>query len=210
MLNGICYLFVYGETASWINADAIKADDLVICADSGIVTAQQAGVIPDIVIGDFDSYTGDMPKGAEVIRLSTRKDDTDSLAALKEGLHRGYRQFVIAGGVSDNFAHTFANVHLLAYAHQHGAEAVIYARTSTIYYLENESKSFKAEAGTRFSVLAYGGVAEGVDISGAAFPLDNATLNGKYPIGLGNGSTGDFSVSVRKGGILVIVDVDGQ
>ena len=53
---------------------------------------------PDLVVGDFDSL-GRRPSHPNVIQLPSAKDDTDMVYALREGLDRGFRRFVLLGGV---------------------------------------------------------------------------------------------------------------
>ena len=44
----------------WSESDILPFDkedgDFIICADSGIDYAKRVGVLPDVVLGDFDSY----------------------------------------------------------------------------------------------------------------------------------------------------------
>ncbi len=56
---------------------------LSICADGGYDNAVKFGVIPDLLIGDFDSVQNSLPEDVETIRLKVEKDDTDTLAAVQ-------------------------------------------------------------------------------------------------------------------------------
>ena len=70
--------------------------DLVIAADKGYETLSRLGVHPGLVVGDFDSL-GSVPDHPQVLRLPRVKDETDTGFALRQGLKRGYRRFVLLG-----------------------------------------------------------------------------------------------------------------
>ena len=40
--------------------------------------AVEAGIKPDLIIGDLDSYKGDIPKDVPIEKLPVEKDDTDT------------------------------------------------------------------------------------------------------------------------------------
>ena len=61
-----------------------------ICADCGYRHAMKLGVIPDMIVGDFDSYGEELPIGVEVLRSVPEKDDTDTLMAVKKAIELGY------------------------------------------------------------------------------------------------------------------------
>ena len=61
--------------------------DYVIAADAGYEYCTENCIIPDLVLGDFDSL-GKAPKHPNVMQLPVEKDDTDTMFALKLGLER--------------------------------------------------------------------------------------------------------------------------
>ncbi len=81
-----------------------EEDDFVIAADNGLSYLLELGILPDIVIGDYDSLS---PEGQRTLReleetqpervvhLPVEKDDTDTMAAVREGLARGYDAFYL-------------------------------------------------------------------------------------------------------------------
>ena len=75
----------------------IAEGDLLIAADGGFAKCLEAGLEPNLVIGDFDSFEGALPQdlATPVIELPCAKDDTDLLAAIRIGLARGYRSFAL-------------------------------------------------------------------------------------------------------------------
>ena len=80
--------------------------DLVIAADGGY--AHMGGIKPDLVVGDFDSL-GYVPDGESVVRHPAEKDDTDTMLAARIGIERGYRTFLLLGGVGGRLDHTLRN-----------------------------------------------------------------------------------------------------
>ena len=88
-----CY--IYGAMPCG-STEKLEEGDLLIAADGGYAYLQ--GQKPDLVVGDFDSL-GYVPEGEQIIRHPVQKDDTDMLLAVREGLKRGYRKFVLYGGI---------------------------------------------------------------------------------------------------------------
>ncbi|MBP5174219.1 MAG: thiamine diphosphokinase, partial [Clostridia bacterium] len=72
-----------------------RGDDLVIAADSGWKNALALGEKPAVLIGDFDSFTGSIPDGPEIITLQKEKDNTDTQAAVGVAVSRGATEIVI-------------------------------------------------------------------------------------------------------------------
>ena len=64
-------------------------NDLIICADKGYSYAKSAGVKPDIVIGDFDSFTDTVSGDFEILRFNTDKDFTDTHICVDKALEKG-------------------------------------------------------------------------------------------------------------------------
>ena len=177
--------------------------DLVIAADGGY--AQLGGIHADLVVGDFDSL-GYVPEGETVLRHPVQKDDTDTMLAARIGLERGFRAFVLLGGVGGRLDHTLANIQTLAFLRAGGAHAALLGEGGeTITMIENESLRFRAGLSGILSAFCYGARAEGVYERGLAYALDDATLTNDNPLGVSNAFTGAAAeVSVRQGRLLVI------
>ena len=87
----------------------LTENDYYIYCDSGLKHREALGAAPDLIIGDFDSY--EQPEtDIETIVLPTVKDDTDTMFAVKEGLRRGFEDFLLVGALGGRLDHTMVNV----------------------------------------------------------------------------------------------------
>lgn len=102
---------------------------LVIAADRGLYYLERRGIRPDLIVGDFDSL-GRTPEGENVLRHPVEKDDTDMLLAVKEGLARGLKTFVLYGGLGGRPDHAYANLQTLTFLAERGAAGYLLGRTS--------------------------------------------------------------------------------
>lgn len=91
--SGKCIVIGAGDLT--LGNIAVGEEDFVIAVDGGLGYCGVLEVEPDLLIGDFDSVSEEEEKAVRlleqeipdrVIRLAREKDDTDMLAALKEGL----------------------------------------------------------------------------------------------------------------------------
>ena len=176
--------------------------DLVIAADGGY--AQLGGIHPDLVVGDFDSL-GYVPENETVVRHPAEKDDTDTMLAARIGLERGYRAFLLLGGVGGRLDHTLANIQTLAFLRENGARAALLGDGETITLLIDEALRFRAGLTGTISVFSFGARALGVYERGLAYALNDATLLDTNPLGVSNAFTGEAAeLSVREGRLVVL------
>lgn len=198
-----CFIFAAG-TFYGLRAHP-AAGDLVIAADAGYHTCRAQGLVPDLLLGDFDSM--DAPENfPHLYRLPVEKDDTDTLAAIRCGLAQGCTEFHIYGGTGGRrLDHTLANLQSLLFLRRQGARGFLYDDDFLWTVIENESLSLQREVEWGLvSVFCLGGKAEGVDETGLQYSLSNAVLTPEFPIGVSNHFTEpDASITVRRGALAV-------
>ena len=197
----LCYIMGAGERSGRFLPGG---DDFVIAADAGYAALIEKGIIPDLVVGDFDSL-GNVPEHPNVMRSPAEKDDTDMMLAVKQGLARGCKAFIIDGGLGGRLDHTLANIQVLKAISQNDAHGVLLGRDACITAVTDNTVSFGPAASGIISIFALGEKAEGVTLTGLKYTLDNATLADNYPIGISNEFTGKpATVTVRCGTLLVV------
>ena len=179
--------------------------DLCIAADAGYRACQQAGIVPDLLLGDFDSM--DQPEDfVNVLRSPVEKDDTDTMLAVKTGLENGCKEFYLYGGTGGKrLDHTLANLQTLLYLRRRGARGYLYDDDFVWTAIENEELTVeKTVEWGLFSAFCLGDRAEGVDEEGLQYPLHDAVLTPEFPIGVSNHILEPRArVAVRKGVLIV-------
>ena len=178
----------------------------IIAADAGYRYLKEAGITPDLLLGDFDSL-GERPDLPGTLVYPTVKDDTDTGIAAKLGLEKGYDTFYIYGATGGSRPeHTVANIQTLCMLSAKGARAFILAPNATVYTAVTDGEIvFREEAKGFFSLFCMGSDAVGVTVEGAKYNLDNATLSPFEPIGTSNEFTGKSArIKVQNGTLLAV------
>ena len=212
--TGTCIIVGAGELT--VGEIPVKEGDFVIAADGGFAYCRRLGVEPDLILGDFDSLDEGNKRAVEAIRqerpervqvLPVMKDDTDMLAAMKEGLKRGFRSFdIYAAAQGRRLSHTISNIQCLYYLKENGASGRLIEAGETVFLLRDETVEFVKEQEGFLSLFSLGDRAEGVTIRNMKYLLDRATVTNAFPVGVSNEFIGEAgSVTVESGTLLVIV-----
>lgn len=184
----------------------LRADDYVIAADGGLRLLDAMEIAPHAIIGDFDSSPCPDGVTVPVRRLPTHKDDTDVFAAAKEALTLGYREFLLLGCLGGRLDHTLSNLFLLRFLHENNARGLLADEHHEVSLLASGEHTVPHRDNCFFSLLPFGGDACGVTIRDAEYPLENATLDTVFPLGVSNGFlSSDVTVSLQDGYLLLIL-----
>lgn len=198
-----CYIF--GAAEGLPIGFSKKEGDLVIAADGGFSFLQKSNIQFDILLGDFDSL-GYVPEfDGKIIKHPVKKDDTDTMLAVKTGMEMGYKRFVLYGCTGKRLDHTLANLQTLSYIANNGGTGFLMGDGFTAIAIKNQSLGFKATAQGTVSVFSTTERAEQVDIKGMLYELDGAQISYDFPLGVSNEFIGKESeISVGKGIVTVL------
>ena len=185
----------------------LRQDDYMIYCDCGLRHMDGLGAEPDLIVGDFDSYSN--PEfNTETIVLPCEKDDTDTVFAVKEALRRGFEDFLLIGVVGERLDHTLGNVSILLMLDSAGKKGIIIDDYSEMEIVSDrcEKPCIIDDSYAYFSLLNISGKASGVTIRGAKYPLEDAEITCEYQYGVSNevlpGCTAE--VIVGEGKLLLI------
>lgn len=182
----------------------LKPDDYIIACDGGYAHAAKHGIRPDLTVGDFDSYKGELAPDIRTLRAPAEKDDTDTMLAIKLALSAGYRDFVLCGAMGGRLDHELANVAAAAYIAMHGGRCSAIYEGGAMHVLKDGTLRLEGLKGQTVSILSYSEVSTGVTLEGMKYPLHDGTLTNSFPIGVSNVAEADVcSVCVKQGILLV-------
>lgn len=195
-------IFAGGEIKdySFVNTDS----DFVICADRGIVHAEKLGIFPDIVTGDFDSYTGEVIQFGEIYRTIPEKDDTDTMIAVKLAIERGATDIRLYGGTGGRFDHTFANVQTLIYAYENSCKMSLYDEENIITLQGKGTEFYPKYKDWYFSVFSLTEKLHITEMSGVKYPLKDYTLTQNFPLGVSNEIIDTAKITIESGLALIV------
>ncbi len=187
--------------------------DYIICADRGLCHARKLGLIPDLIVGDFDSTDSTdlqyfKEKGIEIETFNSQKDETDTELAISRALQKGARKVTVWGGVGSRLDHSLGNVHLLYKLLKSGVEGKLVNPNNTVY-LAKESIQLKGKKGDLVSLIPFGGNAKGVTTHQLAYALEDTTLEIGTSLGISNYLLEEVAeVWIKEGMLLVIMACD--
>lgn len=156
---------------------------VLAAADGGLKFCKRNGIVPSLVMGDFDSVAPELVafyegmEKVELIRLCPQKDDADTQSLFKLVKERGARKVAILGGTGTRLDHVFANLELLAYGKAQGVDVVLVDRCNWISVIESGTIVRKEEQfGTYISFFPLGGDVQELTLEGFQYPLDHYLL----------------------------------
>lgn len=187
----------------------MKEDAFVIAADAGWVQAKALGVVPNLIVGDFDSSP--RPNISQVIILPSEKDDTDTMYAARKALEFGYTEVVILGALGGRLDHTMANMQVLLFLTQNGVQAKMIDETVVVGCHGPGVWHYKKVENATFSFFAASDSVEGICLRGLYYPLEDVAVSTVFPIGISNKFVNEVAeVSVRKGYIYTMVTTEAE
>jgi thiamine pyrophosphokinase len=202
------------DSPALIQAVAGRAD-LVIAADGGARYALDAGVFPDLIVGDMDSLGEDLAReverrGASLERHQVRKDKMDGHLAVLAARERGATAADLLCAVGGRFGALFAVPHILLAAERIGLRSTVVADWGRMFVIEARSRTVEGMPRDSVSIFPLSGPAAGVTLEGFGYPLEDARLEPGDTLGFHNELIGrEARVSVRDGALLVVHETEG-
>lgn len=184
----------------------LRSDDFIVCCDSGLKHCEELAVDADLIIGDFDSHENpNLP--VETIVLPCEKDDTDTMAAVREMVKRGFDNFLLLGVFGGRLDHALANIYIMLWLVNRRKKVLAVDDQSEMEII-TDKPVFILDQYPYFSLVSIAGNAENVTIKNAKYTLDNAVITSEYQYAVSNeplpGKTAE--VTVGRGALLLIKD----
>ena len=187
--------------------------DRVIAVDRGLNAAWALGIVPDVIVGDFDSADpaalADFRRREHIVWEvhQPEKDDTDTELAIKRAAAMGAGYIVLLGATGGRLDHLLGNIHLLYSCLQRGVEACILDPGNKLYLIDGERRFKRREVwGTYISFLPLTEEVKGITLRGFKYPLTDKDIAIGTSLCISNELAADEAVITLQDGVLIVVE----
>ncbi|MCR5175876.1 MAG: thiamine diphosphokinase [Anaerovibrio sp.] len=182
------------------------------CIDHGVDICHELGLVPERLLGDFDSCNSNSLQWAKdygtiIEKYDAHKDFTDTQAALNKA-QKDNCYTILTGAMGNRFDHTYSTIFSFGNSLINGCIA---DEQETIFFLRSkESIQIALKANPKaISLLPISPQVSGVNTSGLHWELSNAQLIQAEPYAVSNVQAdeyhGDFTVSIGNGILAVYI-----
>ena len=178
-------------------------------ADSGGEVCRKAGLLPQCLIGDFDSICeGEkewlISHGTEIIEYPEEKDLTDYQLCLEIASKKGKKNVFVTGGWGGRFDHAYSNLYSALRGMEFGVRVICIAdeNESLFYVYSSESIEINyKKTPYAFSLIALTPSCI-VSVNGAKWKLSYSQITQKYPYAISNKpENNNIKIDVHEGAV---------
>ncbi len=185
----------------------------IIAGDRGLEALYQLKIIPNHVVGDFDSVSPEIlefyKKQSQIIfhTFHAEKDNTDTDIALQLAIRLKSSKITIMGALGKRMDHAIANIHILKDALEANIPCQMIDEHNRIYLINKEMTLEKEKVyGKYVSLIPLTSTVEGLSLTGFKYPLKDYTLPIGTSLGISNEIIGDTAHIQMKNGILIVIE----
>lgn len=187
-----------------------KKIDYIIAVDSGLEKLNYINLLPNYIIGDFDSIETNIlknyeDKDIEIIRLNPEKDFSDTHMALKLAIELESNEVYILGALGKRIDHAIANIHILKEALDNKIKCKIVDNKNEIQVLTKGVNNIEKSNYKYISLFPLTTQVKGIMLEGFKYHLNNATLNIGHSIGVSNEIINEDAKIYINDGILLVI-----
>ncbi|MBQ3442207.1 MAG: thiamine diphosphokinase [Selenomonadaceae bacterium] len=186
----------------------------IICVDKGIELCKACGVVPNFLIGDFDSANQSAigwarAKGVHVESYPADKDFTDTQLALSRAAELfGEHTAILTGAFGGRVDHLYSTIHTCAALNR----AIVLADEREIIFYVKGGESVDVKFFSKplaVSLLPMTSTCEGVTTKNLHWELDGATLAKDFPNATSNRIEHDeIFISIDSGTLAIYLCFD--
>lgn len=209
------YLVVTGGTVSKKVLETVLSDydfQKIIACDKGLEICQECDILPDLVIGDFDSAKTDIvasyQEKTEFLDLDTHKDFTDTHVAISYILEQEIRpdEVILVGATGTRMDHTLANIGLLKQFAETEISAYLIDEHNRITMTAHQHIVKRTDAYRYVSLLPYTEQVTGVTLQGFYYNAQGLTLKLGESIGVSNELIAECGLIEFESGLLIVIE----
>jgi len=193
--------------------DIIRPDDVILAADGGVDHCLRLNLVPEEVVGDFDSLEEETiakleAQGVSLYRHPRRKDETDLKLTLDRAMERDPDSILIFGGLGARWDMSLSNLLLLTQSDFSATSIQFLHDHQTISLLQaGQTLNLEGESGDTISLIPLCGDASGITTQGLEYPLDDGTLHFGSSRGVSNVIQAESASIELKEGLLLVIQI---
>ncbi|MCT4687374.1 thiamine diphosphokinase [Vallitalea sp.] len=184
--------------------------DYIIGVDKGAQYLFNAGIQPNLIVGDFDSISQEVineltkEPSIKVNRFIAEKDETDTHLAIMEAIHIGSTHIDLFGGIGTRMDHTIANIHILMIPLEKRIKCRIINNNNIISLIDKTTYFFKNDY-KYISLIPLTNTVIGISTKGLKYELNGYTMKQGISIGISNEFIKDKATVSLTNGILIVI-----
>lgn len=189
--------------------------DYVICADGGLEKVKKYEIMPDAIIGDFDSVDNSVLKQYEsfnipIVKFPSEKDLTDMELAVEFAVSKGYDNIILTGATGSRLDHTFGNIILMEKYYNKGVNVTIIDNNNEMRIIsDNTDLIIEYKKGYYISIIPVDDFIQGLNLEGFKYNLDNVNVQRGSTLCISNQITNrEGRITLRKGTAIVFISKD--
>lgn len=185
----------------------------IIACDGGVKHCRAMMIMPNIMVGDFDSANKEDAEFFENLgvlkeKFPVRKNETDMEIAINMAIDKNSTEIYIVGGLGRRFDHSLANVHILLRPVRLGIRTCLLDEHNIITLVE-DNIDIVGEKGQTVSLIPLTTEVKGINTKNLDYALTNATMEIGHSLGVSNVMTDDIAtISVGEGVLILIMSRD--
>lgn len=191
---------------------------IIVAADKGLSYLMDMSIIPDYIIGDFDSAGEKLFEKAKELsetgrsvlkKLNPIKDDTDTEAALELSFLESDGDIYIFSGTGNRLDHVISNIQILKKGLRRHRKVYLIDANNKVQVIDKDSPLTilkDTQYGKFVSVFPLSGKVTGLTMTGFFYPLSETTLVSGTSLGQSNEITDDAGTVKVSSGELIVVE----
>lgn len=188
--------------------------DLTIAADSGMEFFYRNGLVPDEIVGDFDSVKSGVLEffkennpNIKIRKFQPEKDETDTELAIRTAIDADCKKIWLLGATGTRIDHVLGNIHLLGMAMERDCECIMLDSCNRIRML-NQGMTIRREEqyGDYISLFPFTLTVKGLTLRGFKYPLEKYELQCYHSLGVSNEISEEKAEISFEEGILLMVE----
>lgn len=205
-------LIINGDFVNYLDNNFLKNYDKVVCVDGGLnnFAKIKTDIIPDYLIGDFDSINVELLnkyKTKSIIIKKDNQDESDLVFAIKYLINElnNINVIDIACSTGNRIDHTLCNILALRFINKNIKTSIL-GQNCRIYLLNNNSYNINVNVNSTISLIPITNIAN-INTDGLQWELKNVSLDFGFINGISNIALKNvINIDISNGECLFIIN----